>query len=111
MSPVGLGIPALSSRVGALSESSFLMIVTDPPFSEAFASRGGFGPEDSGTDPFDDDREQQKMSIRHSRLVRLVALTVVVSMPLVGMAGVASASKVQAGPNCTKHPHRAKCKT
>ena len=50
------------------------------------------------------------MSIRHSRLARLVALTVVVSMPLVGMAGVASASKVKAGPNCVKHPHRAKCK-
>jgi len=50
------------------------------------------------------------MSIRHSRLARLVALTVVVSMPLVGMAGVASASKVKAGPNCTKHPHRAACK-
>jgi hypothetical protein len=50
------------------------------------------------------------MSIRHSRLARLVALTVVVSMPLVGMAGVASASKVKAGPNCTKHPNRAACK-
>jgi len=51
------------------------------------------------------------MSIRHSRLVRLVALTLVGSMTLVGVAGVASASKVKAGPNCTKHPHRAKCKT
>jgi hypothetical protein len=49
------------------------------------------------------------MSIRHSRLARLVALTVVVSMPLVGMAGVASA-KVKAAPNCVKHPHRAACK-
>jgi hypothetical protein len=49
------------------------------------------------------------MSIRHSRLARLVALTVVVSMPLIGMAGVASA-KVKAAPNCVKHPHRAACK-
>jgi hypothetical protein len=32
-----------------------------------------------------------------------------VSMPLVGMAGVASASKVKAGPNCVKHPLRAAC--
>jgi hypothetical protein len=31
------------------------------------------------------------MNVRHSRLSRLVALTVVVSMPLLGMAGVASA--------------------
>jgi hypothetical protein len=31
------------------------------------------------------------MNVRHSRLGRLVALTVVVSMPLLGMAGVASA--------------------
>jgi len=30
-------------------------------------------------------------------------------MPLVGMAGIASASKVKAGPNCVKHPNRAKC--
>jgi hypothetical protein len=49
------------------------------------------------------------MNVRKSRLARLVALTVVVSMPLVGMAGVASA-KVKAAPNCTKHVHRAKCK-
>jgi hypothetical protein len=40
----------------------------------------------------------------------LVALTVVVSMPLVGMAGAASAAKVKASPNCTKHPGRAACK-
>jgi hypothetical protein len=49
------------------------------------------------------------MNVRKSRLARLVALTVVVSMPLVGMAGVASA-KVKAAPNCTKHAHRAACK-
>jgi len=49
------------------------------------------------------------MNVRHSRFARLVALTVVVSMPLLGMAGVASA-KVKAAPNCTKHPHRAACK-
>jgi len=42
-----------------------------------------------------------------SRLARLVALTVVVSMPLLGMAGVASA---KAGPNCKLHPNRAACK-
>jgi hypothetical protein len=49
------------------------------------------------------------MNVRKSRLARLVALTVVVAMPLVGMAGVASA-KVKAAPNCTKHAHRAACK-
>jgi len=43
------------------------------------------------------------MNVRHSRLARLVALTVVVSMPVIGMAGVASAKKV--GPNyCHNHP-------
>ena len=49
------------------------------------------------------------MNVRHSRLARLVALTVVVSMPLLGMAGVASAKTSKAGPNCVKHPNRAKC--
>src|SRR5580693_1647092 len=52
------------------------------------------------------------MNVRHSRLARLVALTVVVSMPLLGMAGVASA-KSKAGPNfCKNHPNskRAICK-
>jgi len=45
------------------------------------------------------------MNVRHSRLARLVALTVVVSMPLLGMAGVASA-KSKAGPNyCKNHPN------
>jgi hypothetical protein len=49
------------------------------------------------------------MNVRHSRLARLVALTVVGAMPLVGMAGVASAAKVKASPNCAKHPHKAGC--
>jgi hypothetical protein len=49
------------------------------------------------------------MNVRHSRLARLVALTVVVSMPLLGMAGVASAKTVKAAPNCVKHPNRPKC--
>ncbi|HXQ61463.1 MAG TPA: hypothetical protein VN796_03965 [Acidimicrobiales bacterium] len=49
------------------------------------------------------------MNVRHSRLARLVALTVVVSMPLLGMAGIASAKA--AGPNCKLHPHWAKCVT
>ncbi len=48
------------------------------------------------------------MNVRHSRLARLVALTVVVSMPLLGMAGVASAKA--SGPNCKLHPNRAACK-
>ena len=39
------------------------------------------------------------MNVRHSRLARLVALTVVVSMPLLGMAGVASA-KTHRATNC-----------
>ena len=51
------------------------------------------------------------MNVRHRRLARLVALTVVVSMPLLGMAGVASAKTSKAGPNCVKHPNRAKCLT
>jgi hypothetical protein len=49
------------------------------------------------------------MNVRHRRLSRLVALTVVVSMPLLGMAGVASAKSSKAGPNCVKHPNRPKC--
>jgi hypothetical protein len=49
------------------------------------------------------------MNIRHSRLARLVALTVVVSMPLVGMAGVASAAKVKAVAKCAKHPNKKVC--
>jgi len=50
------------------------------------------------------------MNVRHNRLARLVTLTVVASMPLLGMAGVASAKSHHAAPNCTKHPHRAACK-
>jgi hypothetical protein len=50
------------------------------------------------------------MNVRNSRLARLVVLTVVASMPLVGMAGVASAAKVKASA-CAKHPGRAKCAT
>src|ERR1700722_12779711 len=47
---------------------------------------------------------------RNSRLARLIVLTVVVSMPLLGMAGVASAKTAKAkAPNCVKHPNRAKC--
>ncbi len=50
------------------------------------------------------------MNNRHSRLARVVVLTVVASMPLVGMAGIASAAKVKAAPKvCAKHPHRAAC--
>jgi len=48
------------------------------------------------------------MNVRHSRLARLVALTVVVSMPLLGMAGVASARSAK---YCSTHPKAAKCQT
>ena len=47
------------------------------------------------------------MNVRHSRLARLVALTVVVSMPLLGMAGVASANR--SVKYCSNHPKAAKC--
>ncbi|HVC71625.1 MAG TPA: hypothetical protein VNC61_15330 [Acidimicrobiales bacterium] len=50
------------------------------------------------------------MNVRHSRLARLVTLTVVASMPLLGMAGVASAKSHHAAPNCAKHPNRKACK-
>ena len=49
------------------------------------------------------------MNVRHSRLARLVALTVVVSMPLVGMAGVASAAKVKSAAKCAKHSTKKAC--
>src|SRR5580658_2385648 len=49
------------------------------------------------------------MNVRHSRLARLVALTVVVSMPLVGMAGVASAAKVKSATKCAKHSTKKAC--
>jgi len=47
------------------------------------------------------------MNVRHSRLSRLVALTVVVAMPLLGMAGVASAT-VGSAKWCAAHPSMAK---
>jgi hypothetical protein len=48
------------------------------------------------------------MNVRHSRLSRLVVLTVVVSMPLLGMAGVASASNVRGSAKwCANHPGKA----
>jgi hypothetical protein len=49
------------------------------------------------------------MKFRDTRLARLLALTVVVSMPLLGMAGVASAKTPKAHPKCLKHPNRAIC--
>ncbi len=48
------------------------------------------------------------MNVRHSPLARLVALTVVVSMPLLGMAGVASA-KVGGPHFCATHKTAKKC--
>ena len=48
------------------------------------------------------------MDVRHSRLGRLVALTVVLAMPLVGLAGVASAAPVGSATWCAHHPHLAK---
>jgi hypothetical protein len=41
------------------------------------------------------------MNVRHSRIGRLVALTVVVSMPVLGMAGVASAKTAKHHVNCS----------
>ena len=44
---------------------------------------------------------------------RLMALTMVLAVPMVGLSGVASAqaasAKGKAAPNCVKHPNRAKC--
>jgi hypothetical protein len=49
------------------------------------------------------------MKIRHSHLGRLVALTVVTAMPLVGLAGVASAANpVGSAKWCANHPKLAK---
>lgn len=48
------------------------------------------------------------MNVRHS-LVRFLALTVVASMPLLGMATVASAKA--SSKYCTKHPTSARCST
>ena len=44
------------------------------------------------------------MNVRHSRLARLVALTVVVSMPVLGMAGIASAAAKGSAKWCANHP-------
>jgi hypothetical protein len=50
--------------------------------------------------------------------LRLLALTVVLALPLIGLSGVASAkaapaksgsAQSKAAPNCVKHPNRAKC--
>src|SRR5580704_12055477 len=41
------------------------------------------------------------MNVRHSRLGRLVALTVVVSMPVLGMAGVGCAKTAKHQVNCS----------
>jgi hypothetical protein len=49
------------------------------------------------------------MNIRRNRLARLVTMAVVASMPLLGLAGVASAKTKHAAPNCIKHPHWPKC--
>lgn len=48
------------------------------------------------------------MDVRRS-FVRLVALTVVGAMPVMGMAGIASAKTTNGG--CAAHPNKAKCKT
>jgi len=49
------------------------------------------------------------MKIRHSHLARLVTLTVVAAMPLVGLAGVASAANaVGSAKWCANHPKLAK---
>jgi hypothetical protein len=51
------------------------------------------------------------MNVRHSRLSRLLVLTVVVSMPLLGMAGVASAKNPKnlrgSAAWCANHPGKA----
>ena len=46
---------------------------------------------------------------RRRPVTRLVALAVVATLPVFGLSAVASATKAKAGPNCAKHPHRAKC--
>ena len=50
------------------------------------------------------------MTVRRS-LWRLTALSVIVAMPLVGTAGVASAKATKAAPHCTKHSHKASCQS
>jgi hypothetical protein len=48
---------------------------------------------------------------RRPRLIRLVALAVVATLPVFGLSAMASAAKAKTGPSCAKHPHRAKCAT
>jgi hypothetical protein len=47
----------------------------------------------------------------HRSFVRITALTVAVSLPLMGMAGIASAAKVKAKTTaaCLRHPHKKAC--
>ena len=45
----------------------------------------------------------------HRSFVRITALTVVISLPLMGMAGIATAAKVKATANCAKHHHKKAC--
>jgi hypothetical protein len=51
------------------------------------------------------------MKVCQSRLSRMVALTVVVTLPLLGGAGLASAKTAKKTPaaKCAKHPKRVKC--
>jgi hypothetical protein len=51
------------------------------------------------------------MNVRRSRVARFVALTVVVALPLLGMAGIASAKAAggASAAKCVKHPHSKKC--
>jgi hypothetical protein len=48
------------------------------------------------------------MHARH-RPLRLMTLVVVATLPVFCLSAVASAAKTKAGPNCVKHPHKAKC--
>ncbi len=47
---------------------------------------------------------------RRPRLIRLVTLAVVATLPVFGLSAVASAAKAKAGPSCVKHPHKATCR-
>lgn len=52
------------------------------------------------------------MDLRQSRVARVVALTLVVAMPLLAVAGTASArTSKKAAAACAKHPGRTKCQT
>jgi hypothetical protein len=46
---------------------------------------------------------------RRHRLIGLVTLAVVATLPVFGLSAVASAAKTKAGPNCAKHPHKTRC--